>query len=561
LSRAALIRSALALLILLAVALAASTWRIYGHTWDEPEHLAAGLELLDRGHYEYDTEHPPLARLLIALGPWLAGSHSFGTPPPSGVAEGVDILYDGGHYQRTLTLARLGALPFLGLLLWATWLWGRRVAGCAHDVEALLGVLLLASVPAVIGHAALAALDVPGTATTLLALYLMQRWMFDGTMRTAALCGFTAGVAICTKFSAIPFLAVGALVMLMVRLGPGIAPRVAARGGTLASTLLVLVTMAIPVLLAYGPRAIAPGPLPARLEWIFPYLFQDTGLRAQAHDLIAPVRLPVALWELAEGIMALKAHNDTGHLSYLFGQLKAGGWWYFYLVDLAVKTPLPLLLTGIPGLALLAHRGWKSGNPWQLTPAALFLALLAFASLFSRINIGVRHVLILYPFLALGAAHALRRLWGQRAVFFRLLAGSLLLWQLGDCGRAWPDYFPWFNELARDPQTMLTDSDLDWGGQDLKRLEARLAALGIRQFSLAYEGTADLRREPLPETTVLRPGIPVSGWVAVTALARAHAKQGYAWLNRYQPVERIGAAIDLYHIPTEQAPAPPSGQD
>jgi hypothetical protein len=44
------VRGALALLMVLACLLAAGSWRIYSNTWDEPEHLAAGLELLDRGH-------------------------------------------------------------------------------------------------------------------------------------------------------------------------------------------------------------------------------------------------------------------------------------------------------------------------------------------------------------------------------------------------------------------------------------------------------------------------------------------------------------------------------
>ena len=88
--------------------LAAGSWRIYSNTWDEPEHLAAGIELLDRGLYQYDTEHPPLGRILLALPPYLAGARSFGTPPPEGTREGVDILYAGGHYWQMLTLARLG---------------------------------------------------------------------------------------------------------------------------------------------------------------------------------------------------------------------------------------------------------------------------------------------------------------------------------------------------------------------------------------------------------------------------------------------------------------------
>jgi dolichyl-phosphate-mannose--protein O-mannosyl transferase len=199
-----LIRSGLILLIVVASLLAASTWQVFGHTWDEPEHLAAGMELLDRGQYEFDTEHPPLARALIALGPHLAGSHSVGTPPPDGTQEGIQILYDGGHYDRTLVLARLGALPFLALLLYAMWLWARRVTD--SERQALLAVLLLACVPPIIGHGALAALDIPGTATTLLALYLLQKWLTSGLRRDAFLFGLAAGVAFCTKLSAIPFI-------------------------------------------------------------------------------------------------------------------------------------------------------------------------------------------------------------------------------------------------------------------------------------------------------------------------------------------------------------------
>ena len=59
-------RLALALIVLLACRLAAGCWGVYSNTWDEPEHLAAGIELLDRGQYEYDTEHPPLGRALTS---------------------------------------------------------------------------------------------------------------------------------------------------------------------------------------------------------------------------------------------------------------------------------------------------------------------------------------------------------------------------------------------------------------------------------------------------------------------------------------------------------------
>lgn len=542
-----MIRSGLIVLILFASLLAASTWRIYGHTWDEPEHLAAGLELLDRGKYEYDTEHPPIGRLLIALGPYLAGSHSFGTPPPDGTQEGIDILYDAGHYDRTLMLARLGALPFLTVLLLAMWLWGRRIA--ASDAEALLGVLLLASVPPILGHAALAALDVPGTATTLLALYLLQKWLESGSRRDAVVCGLAAGVAVGTKLSAVPFMALGVLALLLARRIGAAPPAVATWRRRAAGLALTVLSAFVPIVLAYGRRSIDLTELPSRFDWVMGYLFQGgSTAHSQAYALIGHLRLPEAFWDFAEGIVALKAHNDTGHLSYLLGQMKPGGWWYFYLVALAVKTPLPLLLAGPAGMCLLARDGRREHNTWKLAPGVLFVILLTFASLFSRINIGIRHVLILYPFMALGAAYLLGRAWRRSpAVAGKAVVAGLVLWQVSTLATAYPDYFPYFNATVRHPEHVLVDSDLDWG-QDLRRLERRLAELRILRVSLAYQGTADLSREALPPFVRLPPRQRATGWVAISALAREHEPAGYAWLDPYRPVERIGTSIDLYFI-------------
>ena len=204
-------RRLLALIILIACLLAAGCWRVYSNTWDEPEHLAAGIELLDRGKYEYDTEHPPFARVFLALGPYLTGAHSYGTPPPEGTPEGLHILYAKGAYWRDLTLARLGMLPFLALLLTATWLWARRLL--PSEGAALLAVVLLVSVPPVLGNAALASLDVAAAATILLALYALQRWLVSALWRDAVLFGLASGLAVVTKFSSVPFIG-GSLIVL-----------------------------------------------------------------------------------------------------------------------------------------------------------------------------------------------------------------------------------------------------------------------------------------------------------------------------------------------------------
>jgi hypothetical protein len=293
-----------------------------------------------------------------------------------------------------------------------------------------------------------------------------------------------------------------------------------------------------------------------RFDWAVHYLLTRHGYAHALGVALSHVWLPREAKDLLNGIIAVKAHNDSGHRSYLLGQVSLNGWWYFYLVTLAVKTPLPLLATGPLGLAWLARTGWRERNGWALAPAVLSLAILTFASAFSRINIGVRHVLVLYPFLALGAAYLIWRTWRLLAAVrerrtqmaARVVLLSLVLWQLSTLWRAYPDYLPYFNEAVRHPERVLVDSDLDWG-QDLKRLEVRAQALGIAQLHLAYLGSADLAREPLPPVQMLTPRQPVTGWVAISALARTRNPSDYAWLAGYRPLERIGKSIDLYYIP------------
>jgi hypothetical protein len=335
------------------------------------------------------------------------------------------------------------------------------------------------------------------------------------------------------------------LVLLMLRTFVSVAPAAVSVQRRWVGLALMACATLVPITLVYGVSGLQVIAMPPRFNWVMVYLYPDGG---GSSNLIRQLRLPAAWWNYAEGVMALKAHNDTGHVSYLLGNIKAGGWWYFYLVALAVKTPLPLLLSGVVGLCLLARDGLRQASTWRMAPVVLFVTLLVFASGFSRINIGIRHVLILYPFLALGGAYALLCGWRALPRIGTAVAVLVVVWQVSTFATAYPDYFPYFNELVTDPQHVLVDSDLDWG-QDLKRLEKRLAELKAPSVSLAYQGTADLAREQLPPFTRLGPRQPATGWIAITALTRGHEPLGYSWLNPYRPVERVGKTIDLYFIP------------
>jgi len=108
-------RTVTALVAFLATIAVISTYPVFSQTYDEPAHLAAGMEWLSRGVYLYEAQHPPLPRVAAAIGPYLGGARSLGNSDM--FDEGRAILGEGAHYRRMLLLARLGMLPFFGLLL------------------------------------------------------------------------------------------------------------------------------------------------------------------------------------------------------------------------------------------------------------------------------------------------------------------------------------------------------------------------------------------------------------------------------------------------------------
>ena len=344
-------RSVGALIALCAIAcmLCISTYRVFGNFWDEPEHIAAGLVLLERGEYLYDNQHPPFARLAAAIGPYLAGTRFHGEPMPIGDAEGRDLLYNSpASYERILTLARLGMLPFLIVLLVATWMWMRRFYG---EAAALAATVFLASAPVILGHAAVVAVDVPVTALIMLSLYLLLRWCESPTWAAGARLGIATGLAVATKMSAVPFIGIAALTLLALRLLMARrTPRMLGkRAGTAALGAALVLAIVVGI---YGPTLIYLTDAQHTPSNALNFLVGTRGaLHDAAYRFAAQVPLPLGVQMVPLAILGVAWHNSHGHMSFLLGQTAPNGWWYFYLVALGVKTPLPLLLLGVAGLA------------------------------------------------------------------------------------------------------------------------------------------------------------------------------------------------------------------
>jgi hypothetical protein len=536
-------------LTLVAIVRMLPTYTIFSGTYDEPFHIAAGMEWLDKGSFTYELLHPPLARVAVALGPYLSGLRWPGSPLTyeDWQEEGNVILTAQGNYLRNLTVARIGILPFLVLACVVVFLWAHRWFG---RVAAVFALLLFVCLPPILGHAGIATTDMPVAATVAAGLYLFVRWLEQPDWLRTGLLGVAFGAAVASKFSAVAFLpacaGVAAVYLAIVNRHLLFARPLRWKRHLFRFALAMLVALVF-VWGTYRFSARPLSPLQGEHRRIDKWM-SDSWLRRAAYRAI---EMPIPLLDFYDGVQVVRAYQELGFDSYLLGEHRDTGWWYFFPVVLAVKTPIGFLL--LSAAALVAVFLKSIASSWQRHLTAIFPVVILLVCMTSRIDSGVRHILPIYPPLAVLGGYSAARLVEGRSRRWMPAAGLLLVASVvADSVVAHPDYMAYFNPIASThPENVLSETDLDWG-QDLFRLGGRLRSLGVTRVTMKYFGTAPLEMAGLPSHQELSPKVPVSGYVAISVcyLAGEHAKEGsYDWLKRYQPLERVGRSIFLYSIP------------
>ena len=556
-------------LVLIAVTRILLTYKITAQGFDEPCHVAAAIELLDRGTYTLDPVHPPLSRIAIGIPLYLAGERFpnwLASDPRirNYIEVGNSVLYDDGHYLRNLSLARAAVLPFFVLSVGLVFLWTRRQFG---EFAGAMAALLFSTRPIVLAFSGLAYTDLAAGCMQFAALLAFTHWLEKPAMRSSLLLGVTAGLALLAKLTTLLFLPAGAAAILLVKWL--VAPRTElaqndAKGRWLTKLSVALAVTVIVVWAGYGFSAghvrqsmqVSPESMPSLQHFPGPARNIARSLVLRDAWLPAPALLKgvATAWEL----------NTNAPLAYLLGKEKVGGWWYFFLVAVAVKTPLPFLLLCLIGLCVLLSRPlrWSS-----VAPAAAVLAVFSI-TMFVKYNAGARHVMVVFPLLAVVAGCACSFLWqspGRWRPWGRSVLLVLLLWQCISSLNAHPDYIAYFNELAgRDPSRVLvTGCDLDCG-QDLFRLSRALHERNISHLNIAVWSSADMSRMNFPAFETLPPFQQVTGWVAISVRSlrtgnvfnTTYPPGAFAWLERQEPVEQIGKTIRLYYLPQNALTGP-----
>ncbi len=532
-------------------------------TVDEPQHLTAGYTVLKRFDYRLTIEHPPLLHEWAAL-PLLAMSDvkldtendRWATADEFKFAH--DFLYRQNDADALLYRARL-MIVVLGLLLGVlVFCWSRELFGFWPAVLALWLYLLE---PNLLAHGQLVTTDFGLTLFFFGAVYFL--WRTTRRLNVGNVTGLAVFVALAhaAKFSAVVLVPTVIVLLLVWWLLPGESPPMS-RGRRAITTAALLVLLALTTWFAiwavYGFRH---SPTPAPIEQ------NRFGPNASVAEHL-PRLTAVVQWVDAHRLLPnaysygflLGREAGLERTAFLAGHFSDQGWWYYFPVAFLLKTPITVLLLAGAGLFFCARRSSRqpADDLFLLCPIGLFMA----AAMTSRLNIGLRHILPIYPFVILLAAKAFVEL---RPRLRRPLLAGLALLPLIETGPVYPHYLTFFNAACGGPRhgyQWLIDSNLDWG-QDLKPLKAWMTQQQIPHINLAYFGTADpayyaIHSTRLPSVNfyddppALQPRLP--GYVAVSAtmlqtgVINGNRTDFFKPLLESEPEAVIGHSIHVYWV-------------
>ena len=532
-------------------------------TVDEQSHLFRGAAYLKANATHFLLGHPIGNSVLTALP--LLTEPTLALPTEISAWEAGDWSVAGDHFlwrigndaERVIFLGRLPVIFCALLLSCLLFRWGRELKDAPTG---LVAATLILFDPNIIAHGRLTTSDVTLTLFWALAIYGYWRWSLTERRSALLVSGFGLGMASLMKYNAVFLL----LTLLLLAAWRGW------RSKRWKAVVLAFVTVAATgSLVIWAVNRFALTPFPGGAFW---------------DDLF---------WQ-----MNYFGRNTGG---YLLGEYRPNGSPLYFPIAYLIKTPLPLLIlvgTGVTYGAwrlvhqlLLRQSGERSSKTEFLTEtrflgkrqlneesfiphlASLLLPplIFAFAAFSAGFNIGIRHLLPLYPFLyllaALGLTMAIRQSQMMRTATVGLLAATV-----GVTAWAFPNYLSYFNLAvggSAEGWRYLADSNVDWG-QDLPALADWQRINDDQPLYLSYFGTAHARAfgidfEPIPapvitpdqppaERQAYDPRQPRPGYYAISVnnligfALPPEQRDHYAQFRPMEPVAKLGSSIFVYEV-------------
>lgn len=442
-------------------------------TTDEGIHLLAGYTYITRYDFRLDPEHPPFLKEIAAVP--LLFFEDLKIPIDGLWEKAGNIYYDAWRETRTMAEEFLflsgndankiifwGRLPFIILTLllgFAVYYWAKKIYGEKAGVFAAFLVLLM---PNILAHGHLINTDLGLSLFLFLAVFFWVKFLKATNWLNLLLSAVFVGLTLASKYT-----------------------------GAILIPIIIILTL---LKLVYLPCSEADDNV--FKKW-WQYFLGLIGLFIFGTIIIwatygFSIHFPA---EFVKGITFVGYHALGGHGSYLLGQSSNTGWWYYFPVAIWYKTSLPFFIFLI--LAIVFWKKNKSKDTFDEMALIVSPFIFLVISMTSKADLGVRHVLPIFPFLAVLISRSINLIDFRAIKFFKinmkriipaLLFLLLMLWYLLSSISSYPNYLAYFNESAGGPKggyKILGDSNLDWG-QDIFRIKTYLDQHQISNGFILY---------------------------------------------------------------------------
>ena len=561
-------------------------------TMDELAHLPAGYSYLTQKDMRLNPEHPPLVKDLAAFPLlFIKGIHF-----PSDIKawkEDINgqwdfgnkfLFHSGNPADKMIFWGRIPMILLLVLLGFYVFKWARELFG---NGAALLALFLFSFSPTFLAHGRLVTTDVGAALGAFVATYYFVKSLNNPSKRNIIFAGIALGIAELLKFTLIiliPFFGFLGLVWWLFK------------------TRRFWQTVKI-IILVFIIGYILVWPVYQYHVWNYPperqasdikFMLASHPIQSLGPLLSRAAEIPVvrAYAQYLLGLSLVFQRGIGGNTTYFLGEVSAGGWKNYFPVVYSIKEPLTFHILTIIALLYAAwlikkpfwqntfgrFKAWLQAHFTEFSMLTFIFIYWAFSEI-SDLNIGVRHLLPVFPFtfllvsamvanilkepfLKLNPVRSIRFLSGVK---YSLL-GILILWQAISVVSVYPSFLAYFNESVGGPKNgyiYTVDSNLDWG-QDLKRLVSWTNESGVNKIYVDYFGGTDaeyyLKEKFAPWNGTKNPNeLPKGSYLAVSATflqgGRGEPANGfdsptgyYNWLNSYSPIAKIGYSIFVYKI-------------
>lgn len=536
-------------------------------SWDEGNHLFAGYMSVKHGDFGLNPEHPPLIKMVAAVPLLFMNLHEPTLQnryfKSESYLSGRDLIY-GNDFNTIIFRARMSASVFAVLLALLVFFTAREMFG---PLAGYLALILIVFEPNLLAHGAMVTTDTGAACFLLATIFAFYRYVKAPSIGRLIAVGIAGGLMGICKHSAltlIPMVALLALVEVVRHRRNSAEPTPAKLESRFHLSLRLAGAIALSMILAvgviwscYGFRYQA---RPAGFQLNPPLKDTLSNLSpVEAKAITASARWHLLPESYIYGLADVRSVANVWP-SYVFGKVYAHGVWFYFPVAFLIKatlTTLILLLLAVLMMATGKLQAWR--EVWFLTiPPAVYLSI----SITSKLNIGVRHILLVFIFvLILGAGGAAALIRSNRR--WAYLIAALVCFHIVSSLQCFPtSYMAYANELWGGPSSTykyLTDSNTDWG-QQLKATKLYLDQHNIKDCWFAYFVEPAIRYESygIPCKTIITPD---NGWFGAhsttppiihgTVLVSQSDLTGYEWgtnlLNPYRDLEKQQPTAIIEH--------------